>query len=63
MVGLVQFLPTALLVFVAGHAADRFKRKRVVQLCQLAEALTALFLAVSTYAGWLNPVQIYLRPS
>ena len=24
MVGLVQFLPTALLVFVAGHAADRF---------------------------------------
>ena len=50
MVGLVQFLPTALLVFVAGHAADRFERKRVVQLCQLAEALTALFLAVSTYA-------------
>ena len=60
MVGLVQFLPTALLVFVAGHAADRFERKRVVQLCQLAEALTALFLAVSTYAGWLNPLQIYI---
>ena len=48
MVGLVQFLPTALLVFVAGHAADRFERKRVVQLCQIAEAATALFLAVST---------------
>ena len=47
MVGLVQFLPTALLVFVAGHAADRFERKRVVQLCQIAEAATALFLAVS----------------
>jgi MFS family permease len=60
MVGLVQFLPTALLVFVAGHAADRFERKRVVQLCQLAEALTALFLAVSTFAGWLNPLQIYI---
>ena len=41
MVGLVQFLPTALLVFVAGHAADRFERKRVVQLCQFAEAATA----------------------
>jgi MFS family permease len=60
MVGLVQFLPTALLVFVAGHAADRFERKRVVQLCQVAEALTALFLAVSTYAGWLNAAQIYI---
>jgi MFS family permease len=60
MVGLVQFLPTALLVFVAGHAADRFERKRVVQLCQLAEALTALFLAWNTYAGWLTEIQIFI---
>src|SRR5258707_15710352 len=60
MVGLVQFLPTALLVFVAGHAADRFERKRVVQLCQLAEAATALFLAVSTFAGWLTVTQIFI---
>ncbi|MFL6791159.1 MAG: MFS transporter [Bradyrhizobium sp.] len=59
MVGLVQFLPTALLVFVAGHAADRFERKRVVQVCQLVEALTALYLAWSTYAGWLTEVQIF----
>jgi MFS family permease len=60
MVGLVQFLPTALLLFVAGHAADRFARKRVVALCQLAEALTALFLAGSTYAGSLTEVQIFV---
>jgi MFS family permease len=60
MVGLVQFLPTALLVFVAGHAADRFERKRVVQLCQLAEAFTALFLAGSTFAGTLTEVQIFI---
>jgi MFS family permease len=60
MVGLVQFLPTALLVFVAGHAADRFDRKRVVQLCQLAEAATALFLAWTTYAGWLTEIQIFI---
>jgi MFS family permease len=59
MVGLVQFLPTALLVFVAGHAADRFERKRVVQVCQIVEALTALYLAWSTYAGWLTEVQIF----
>src|SRR5580765_3269980 len=60
MVGLVQFLPTALLVFVAGHAADRYERKRVVQLCQLAEAMTALFLAVGAYAGWLTVAQIFI---
>jgi MFS family permease len=60
MVGLVQFLPTALLVLVAGHAADRYQRKRVVQLCQVAEALTALFLAFGAYAGWLTVTQIFV---
>ncbi|KJC37165.1 MFS transporter [Bradyrhizobium sp. LTSP885] len=59
MVGLVQFLPTALLVFVAGHTADRFDRKRVVQACQILEALAALFLAVSTFAGTISELQIF----
>src|SRR6201994_200890 len=60
MVGLAQFLPTALLVFVAGHAADRFERKRVIQVCQIAEALTALFLAWGAFAGWLTEVHIFI---
>jgi MFS family permease len=60
MVGLVQFLPTALLVFVAGHAADRFERKRVIQVCQVAEALTALFLAWGCWAGWITELHIFI---
>src|SRR5580692_8501201 len=60
MVGLVQFLPTLLLVFVAGSAADRYERKRVVQLCQLAEALTALFLAWGAYSGSLTVTDIFV---
>ncbi|MBI5131409.1 MAG: MFS transporter [Rhodopseudomonas palustris] len=60
MIGLVQFIPTALLVFVAGHAVDRFDRKRVVQLCQIAEGLTAVFLAAGTYGGWLTVSQIFI---
>src|SRR5271156_1365698 len=60
MVGLVQFLPTALLVFVAGQTADRFERKRVVQLCQLAEALTAVFLCWGCYSGWLSEIHIFI---
>ncbi|SFO69332.1 Predicted arabinose efflux permease, MFS family [Bradyrhizobium sp. Ghvi] len=60
MVGLVQFAPTALLVFVAGHAADRFERKRVVQLCQLVEAATALYLAVITWFGAVGEVHIFV---
>ncbi|MGJ4945384.1 MFS transporter [Bradyrhizobium sp. HKCCYLS1011] len=59
MVGLIQFLPTALLVFVAGSAADRYPRKRVVQLCQLAEALTAVYLCWGAYAGVLTELQLF----
>jgi MFS family permease len=60
MVGFVQFLPTAILLFVAGSVADRYERKRVVALCQLIEAATGLFLALSTWAGTLNEVQIFV---
>lgn len=60
MVGLVQFLPTALLVFVAGQAADRFERRRVVQVCQIVGAATALFLAWGSHGGWLNEVHIFI---
>jgi len=60
MIGLVQFLPTALLVFAAGHAADRYERKRVMQICLLAQALTAVFLAWGAYAGALTVLQIFI---
>ena len=60
MIGLVQFLPTALLLFVAGQAADRYERKRVVQICEVVEALTALFLAWGAFAGWLTVTQIFI---
>ncbi|WP_423414594.1 MFS transporter [Hyphomicrobium sp. B1] len=60
MVGLVQFLPTAILVFVAGHASDRYDRKRVIQLCQIVEAAAAVFLAWGSYEGWITVPQIFL---
>jgi MFS family permease len=60
MMGLAGFLPTALLVFVAGNVADRYERKRILQACQLAEALTALLLAWGAYAGWLSVVDIFI---
>src|SRR5580700_2385933 len=59
MVGLVQFIPTALLVFVAGHAADRYDRRRVVQMCQIVDCLAAIFLAWGSIAGWINATMIF----
>ena len=60
MVGLVQFLPTAFLTFYAGHAADRFDRKRVVQICQFVESAAVAFLAWGSYAGWLRVEHIFI---
>ncbi len=60
MAGLVKFLPTAILVFVAGHAADRYDRKRVMQICQAAQGLTALCLAWGSFTGWLTVPQIFI---
>lgn len=60
MVGLVQFLPMALLVFIAGHAADRYDRRRVLQLCQLLACSVAIFLAWGTFGGWLTVTQMFI---
>jgi MFS family permease len=60
MIGLVQFLPMAVLVFVAGHAADRYTRQHVMQLCQLVEAGTAAFLAWGAFSGWLTVPEIFV---
>ncbi len=60
LIGLWQFLPMALLTFAAGHAADRYERKQVLQWCQVVEALTAAMLAWGSFAHWLNVDEIFL---
>lgn len=59
MIGLVEFLPTAGLVFIAGHAADRYERKRVAQLCQFVSGAVALVLAWGSAAHWLTAPEIF----
>ena len=59
LIGLAQFLPMLLLVFVSGHVADRFDRRRVAMCCQAAEALCALVLAWGTLRHALTPAAIY----
>jgi MFS family permease len=59
LIGLAQFVPTAALIFIAGHAADRFDRRRIVQVCQIIAGLTAAVLAWGSFAGWLNVPEIF----
>jgi MFS family permease len=59
LVGLAQFVPTAAFIFIAGHAADRFDRKRIVQACQIVASVAAAMLAVGSFAGWLTVPEIF----
>src|ERR1700761_2718159 len=60
MVGLVQFIPSVLLVFAAGHVADRYDRRRIAQLCQFTEGIINAGLAWGTFAGWLTAPEIFI---
>ena len=59
LVGLAQFLPSFFLVLVAGHVADHFDRRRVLQLCMLAEAAAALGLGIASALGVISEVVIF----
>ncbi len=51
LVGLVQFVPSLLLVFVVGHVADRYNRRQVVRLSLLLEGIAAALLAAGSIGG------------
>jgi len=59
LVGLVQFLPAFFLVLVAGHVADRFDRRHVLQLCMVTEALAALGLGAGSALGRIDERTIF----
>ena len=59
LVGLAQFLPSFFLVLVAGHVADHFDRRRVLQFCMLAEAAAALGLGIASALGVISEVVIF----
>jgi len=54
LVGLMQFLPSAAFMLVAGQVADRYDRRRLLQLWQAVECLAAAALAVGSVSGWVN---------
>lgn len=60
MVGLVQFLPSVVLILMSGHVADRFDRRRIVRACQTIEALLAAGMAVASLTGWIDSHHIFV---
>jgi MFS family permease len=56
----VQFLPSLVLVLLAGHLADQYDRRMIVQCCQAVMAFGALLLATGTLSGWISKEFILL---
>lgn len=54
LIGLVQFLPAAAFMLVAGQIADRYDRRRLLQIFQAVESLAAAALAVASVSGWVT---------
>jgi MFS family permease len=59
LVGLAQFLPGICLFLIAGHAADRYPRQRILQFCYAGFALCSALLLVFTLRGIHSAYPIY----
>jgi MFS family permease len=59
LVGLAQFLPGLLLFLPAGHAADRFDRRKLLGVCYLGFAICSAWLLLITLRGGRSVHPIY----
>jgi hypothetical protein len=59
LVGIIQFLPSLLLVLVTGVIADRFGRRLIMGLSALLEAACAAAILLFTWHGLASPLPIF----
>ncbi|RXT17003.1 MFS transporter [Rhizobium leguminosarum] len=59
LIGLVQFLPSLLLILVTGSVADRYNRRAIAALCSMVSALCTLALLVMTLMGTFTPLPVF----
>ncbi len=59
LAGLAQFLPGICLFLLAGHAADRFPRPKILQICYACFALCSALLLAYTLSGFRSAFLIY----
>ena len=58
-VGLAQFLPGILLFLVAGHAADRYDRRKLIVLCYCGSSVCSAALLFLTLGGYRSAYPVY----
>jgi MFS family permease len=60
LIGLVQFLPSLLLILVTGSVADRHNRRAIAAICSLVSALCTLALLLMTTTGTFAPIPVFV---
>lgn len=60
IIGLVQFVPLLLLVFITGTVADRFGRRNVMSWAIAAEMICALAILYYSWRGLTSPFPIFV---
>jgi MFS family permease len=58
-VGLAQFLPGVLLFLIAGHAADRFDRRRILLVCNACYSGCSILFLLHAHRGQARVLPIY----
>lgn len=59
LIGLVQFLPSLMLILVTGTVADRYNRRLIVMFCLLLASACAAALFVLTVTGSFSPWPVF----
>ncbi|MDB5522670.1 MAG: Major facilitator superfamily [Rhizobium sp.] len=59
LIGLVQFLPSLLLILVTGSVTDRYNRRAIVSICLTVSALCAMALLLVTVTGTFSPLLVF----
>lgn len=59
LVGIIQFLPSLLLVLVTGVIADRFGRRLIMGLATLLETACAAAILILTWEGLTSPLPVF----
>lgn len=54
LVGLIQFLPMLFLSLFVGHISDRYDRRKIVAISQIAQCILILFMALGNFSGFIT---------
>ncbi|MDA4845496.1 MFS transporter [Hoeflea poritis] len=59
LIGLVQFLPSLVLILVTGAVADRFGRRMIMGICEIVALFAAAALVFLTLRGLTSPLPVF----